>query len=146
MSYAINEIQGISPRKAIKFTVPGEPRSKQRPRVTARGTYTPKETIEAEKLVRHYYAAANGPFFEHQLKIDINFYNGNRRRRDLDNMAKLVLDALNKVAFADDYQVVELNLAKFFSTKELARTEITIKEIIEFPYDAEAVLEIPSEG
>lgn len=142
MNYGINEIQGVSPRKAIRFTVPGEPRSKQRPRVTERGTYTPKETIEAEKLVRNYYAAAEGPFFEYQVKVDIKFYNGNRRRRDLDNMAKLVLDALNKVAFADDYQVVELNLAKFFSTKELARTEITIKEIIEFPYDPEAVLEI----
>lgn len=142
MSYAINEIQGVSPRKAIKFTVPGEPKSKQRPRVTARGTFTPKETLDAEKRVREFYAAAEGPFFEYQVKVDINFYNGNRRRRDLDNMAKLVLDALNKVAFADDYQVVELNLAKFFSTKELARTEITIKEIIEFPYDPEAVLEV----
>lgn len=146
MNYAINEIHGVSPRKAISFTVFGEPRSKQRPRVTARGTYTPKETIDAEKLVRHYYAAANGPFFEHQLIIGIDFYNGNRRRRDLDNMAKLVLDALNKVAFADDYQVVELNIAKFFTTPARARTEITIKEIIEFPYDPEAVLEIPSEG
>lgn len=142
MSYGINEIQGVSPRKAIKFTVPGEPKSKQRPRVTARGTFTPKETLDAEKRVREFYSAAEGPFFEYQVKVDINFYNGNRRRRDLDNMAKLVLDALNKVAFADDYQVVELNLAKFFSTKELARTEITIKEIIEFPYDPEAVLEV----
>ncbi|MEG0157528.1 MAG: RusA family crossover junction endodeoxyribonuclease, partial [Anaerovoracaceae bacterium] len=36
----------------ISFTVPGAPFGKQRPRVTKFGTYTPKETINYENLVK----------------------------------------------------------------------------------------------
>lgn len=140
MSFELNEIQGTPPPKAVSFTVRGEPRSKQRPRVTTRGTFTPKETLEAEKAIREAYQLANGPFFEYGVIVEIEFYNGNKRRRDIDNMAKLVLDGLNKVAFKDDWQVVELNLAKFYTTKERARTEIRMRQVIEFPYDSEAIL------
>ena len=58
----------------IKFIVPGNPRGKQRPRVCKiRGktiTYTPKQTIEYEKLVGASYTAVSKIFFEkeHRLK------------------------------------------------------------------------------
>lgn len=132
-------LTGVTPIRAVKFTVMGEPRSKQRPRVTQRGTFTPKETIEAEKRVRDGWRMAGEAKFEYQVIVDLRFFNGNKRRRDIDNMAKLVLDALNKEAFDDDYQVVGVNMYKFFTDPDKARTEIIIQEVVEWPDERQAV-------
>jgi Holliday junction resolvase RusA-like endonuclease len=115
------------------FTVWGEPRSKQRPRVTQRGAYTPKETLERERAVRDAWREFGEPWFEHKLVVSIDFFNSTRHRRDIDNMVKLVLDALNNEAFPDDSAVVELNARKFFTTKGKARTVITLREVILWP-------------
>lgn len=135
-------IQGITPTNAVKFTVVGEPRSKQRPRVVRGRAYTPKETVAAEKAVAVAYREASEHLFEHQVVVSIDFYNGNRRRRDIDNMAKLVMDALNGVAFVDDFQVVELNLRKFFTDKERARTEVRLAEVVTWPDERETIPEV----
>lgn len=129
----MTDIQGTSPDRAVRFTVLGEPRSKQRPRVTKRGTFTPKETLEQERAVREAWRATGEQMFEYDMVIDIDFYNSTRHRRDIDNMAKLVLDALNKEAFPDDYRVVGLNLRKLFTSSGMARTEVAIKEVILWP-------------
>ena len=130
------EIIGNPPDRAVKFSVRGEPRSKQRPRVTKRGAYTPKETIEAEKIILEAWLALEEETFEHQVVIDINFYNATKNRRDIDNMAKLVLDALNGYAFYDDFHVVGLNLRKTFTSKAKARTDVRIVEVISWPYES----------
>lgn len=136
MGTILSLVAGVSPDKVVRFEVPGEPRSKGRPRVTQRGTYTPKETLVAERVVRDAWRGLGEQPFRFQLLVEIDFYNGNKRRRDLDNMAKLVLDALNKEAYEDDNQVVELNLRKFYTDKERARTVITLREIIEHPTES----------
>lgn len=128
-----------APQKVVRFTIKGEPKSKQRPRVTARGTYTPADTKNAEQVIAHTYKSLRVEPFEHQVVVTIDFFNGNKRRRDLDNMAKLVLDALNKIAYADDYQVVELNLRKVFTDQDHARTVVTLAEVIEWPCETKTV-------
>jgi len=139
MTFALPTITGVTPIRCTRFTVMGEPRSKQRPRVTQRGTFTPKETIEAEKRVRDAWRMAGEQKYEHQVIVDLRFYNGNKRRRDIDNMAKLVLDALNKEAFDDDYQVVGVNMYKFFTDADKARTEVVIQEVVDWPDERKAV-------
>ena len=42
------------------------------------------------------------------VAVTIRLYFGNRRRRDLDNGIKAILDGLNGIAWADDAQVVRL--------------------------------------
>lgn len=121
---------GATPNKSVSFIVMGEPRSKQRPRVTQRGTFTPKETIEAEKRVRNAWRALGVSKFENQVIVYLAFYNGNKRRRDIDNMAKLILDALNREAFDDDYQVVGVNMFKVFTDADRARTTVRIEEVV----------------
>lgn len=113
------------------FTIHGEPVSKARPRFTRTGaTYTPATTVEAERAVRAAYQAARigsadiDP--EARYSVDVVFTNGNRRRRDLDNMVKLVLDALNGVAWADDVQVSEIRAAKVQGQPKSGRTEVNI--------------------
>ena len=123
---------------AITFEVPGLPVPKGRPRFTRRGiTFTPRETLNYENLVRVCYqsacpgrppVSAGVPL---ALHLDAYFplpagapkllrrhlENGGalsmNSRPDLDNLVKTVLDALNRIAWADDGQVAEITARKF---------------------------------
>lgn len=111
----------------VHFTVEGDPVSKGRPRFARGRAYTPARTAEAEKVI----AAAAVGFFPTPVDVPVGmqmtFYCKTRRRTDGDNLAKLVSDALNGVAFVDDYLVEEsywrLHRAR---EGEDPRTEITI--------------------
>lgn len=134
----------------IKFTVPGKPVGKQRPRFsrtcTGVRTYTPRKTQEYEDLVRISYrqvskeklkgaisATIYGYFEpprsiskkqrEQMLKGDISYI----KKIDSDNLAKSILDALNGVAYDDDAQVCLLIVQKLYA--ETARVEVVLEEI-----------------
>jgi Holliday junction resolvase RusA-like endonuclease len=47
---------------------------------------------------------------------------------DTDNIAKCILDALNKVAYPDDKQIVELSVSKYYSDNPCVVVEITEAE------------------
>lgn len=128
-------IGGTPPDRVVRFSVLGEPRSKQRPRVTHRGTFTPKQTLEQERKFRDAWLATGAEMFRHHVILSIDFFNSTKHRRDIDNMAKLVLDGLNTFAFEDDWQVVELNLTKRFTSSDRARTEVCLHEVILWPHE-----------
>ena len=48
------------------------------------------------------------------------------KRPDADNIAKIVLDALNGIAYKDDSQIVDLSVPKRYSDKP--RVEIFIEQ------------------
>ena len=50
------------------------------------------------------------------------------KKPDSDNIAKIVLDSLNKIAFNDDAQVVELTVIKRW-TEEQERIEFELEEV-----------------
>jgi crossover junction endodeoxyribonuclease RusA len=92
------------------LTLTGEPVSKGRPRVTTHGTYTNPKTAAAEEAIRWQLRAAGvKPDTDHPLEVRLRFRCSGRGRRDLDNLIKLVLDACNGFAWADDSQVVHLD-------------------------------------
>jgi len=108
----------------IEFIVYGEPRSKERARVVNGHAYTPKRTRDAEEVIRHF---CRGPLIDGPCHVHVQFYCFNKRRRDLDNMTKLVLDALNGCAYHDDSQIVGLAASKHTAEeRDNARTEVTI--------------------
>lgn len=131
----------------IQFTIPGEPKSKQRPRVTKAGiTYTPKQTVEYENWVKQCYIIEHfNTQLEGQLKATITAYFSvpkskskktkeqmlagevRPQRLDCDNIAKAVLDALNKIAYNDDRQVVELIVKKYYA--ETPRVEVDLANV-----------------
>lgn len=39
------------------------------------------------------------------------------KRPDVDNLAKVVCDALNDVAYKDDTQIIDLHILKFYTTQ-----------------------------
>jgi Holliday junction resolvase RusA-like endonuclease len=133
----------------VKFSVLGEPRGKQRPRMTKEGhTYTPKETVQYENLIRmEYRRQCHDLKFCRETALDarIAAYYGipksaSKKKRqamldhkirplkkvDVDNLVKVVLDSLNEIAYHDDVQVVDCQVRKFYS--ENPRVVVTIQE------------------
>lgn len=115
----------------IRFEVPGEPRGKGRPRFHRDGhTYTDSETKAYERKIVAYYRKALGAFSWPQgatvavevtavypipkraTKAALALMQSGKllptRKPDIDNVLKIVLDALNGVAWKDDSCVVEL--------------------------------------
>lgn len=133
----------------IKFEIPGVPQPKQRPRVLKNGvTYTPKETVIYEELVR---ACCNaGVFYEKDipLRLTVRAYFGIPKswskakkedalsgmlfmtsRPDIDNLEKIIADGLNGYLYYDDSQIVESITSKYYA--DIPRVEVTVETIQE---------------
>jgi Holliday junction resolvase RusA-like endonuclease len=130
----------------ITLTIPGEPVAKGRPRMMKSGiAFTPTKTRNYETLVKELYIIENRdkPMLEEELFVLIKAYftipkswskvkrnmaiNGlilPTNKRDCDNIAKSVLDALNCLAYKDDGQVTTLLVMKRYSEKP--RVELVI--------------------
>lgn len=123
--------------KQFKFIVDGQIKPKQRPVVTRYKTFTPKQTLDSEKLIRATFLKEykniipNNSGYGVIIKIYVKepkkakyFYPA---KFDIDNVAKTVLDALNGVIWIDDSQVIQLWVLKTYA--EESYVEITIDEI-----------------
>ena len=136
---------------AVTFTVPGKPFGKQRPRVTMRGgyasAYTPKETVSYENLVKYTYQAEVGKAFDKDQPLRVlivalyEIPQSTSKKRanlmrigeirptkkpDTDNIAKIICDSLNGIAYHDDAQVVDLKVVKYYS--DTPCVTVTIEE------------------
>ena len=134
--------------KQVIFTIRGEPRGKGRPRFTKTGrVYTPAETAHYESLVGlSYRNSANGYKFSSPVRVTVKAFHKPpkgkskkvvedmldgrilpTKKPDADNIAKIVLDGLNKVAWDDDTQVVEMMVVKRYSEEPLVA--VIVEEI-----------------
>lgn len=141
-------------KKQFTFTIYGEPRGKGRPRFTRNGhTYTPPETTKYERMIRAMFmtryprAEKIGKDIPVRAKINA-FYRipdsagkGKKqlmraglikptKKADADNVAKVILDALNGFAYHDDAQVVVLEVKKIYAQSE-PYVDVLIEEISE---------------
>ena len=122
----------------ISFFVKGEPRPKQSFRVSGHGTgYTHPRVkawqvdvaSEADREMRSI-GRFNQPYETGYLAVILEFYLGNERRVDLDNLSKAVLDGLNGICWKDDRQVVDLHLRKFVMPKH-ETSKVGVQVVIE---------------
>ena len=130
----------------ITLTIPGEPVAKGRPRVCKFGTYTPVKTVNYETLIKELFIISKQDQLQDMLSANIKCYfkipkatsKKNKvlidcsrlrptKKPDLDNLAKICLDALNGLAYDDDSQIVELTVSKWYSNEP--RVEIEISEV-----------------
>jgi Holliday junction resolvase RusA-like endonuclease len=125
----------------ISLWVPGEPVAMGRPRATRHGAfarvYTPGKSAEATA----YIVASVGPVeaIAGPVSVVVDFYIAKPKKKvgpypmkrpDLDNLVKLVMDALTKAnVWADDNQVVRLVATKRWAESRGPGTEIYIEEI-----------------
>jgi crossover junction endodeoxyribonuclease RusA len=111
----------------IRFTVNGNPVPKKRPRKGRGGHfYTPGATREWEEAVGWAYKEAGGQMLEGDIAVSCWFFRGDRRRADIDNLLKSVLDGLNGVAFEDDDRVVHMSAWKDYDA-ENPRAEVELE-------------------
>lgn len=113
----------------MRFEFRGKIRGQGRPRFTRRGhAYEKPEDKEYKAALRAAYLAQGGKFYGDQpirVKIETRRALPKSKARktrevsepdtfkpDADNIGKAVLDALNGVAFADDKQIVRLEITK----------------------------------
>lgn len=96
---------------AIRFELAGLPVPKKRPRVTARGTYTPKQTVDYERSIAWSAKAAMGHRTPTENKCSVKLvFQGSKA--DLDNLAKSAIDGMNGIVYKDDRQVVRIDAEK----------------------------------
>jgi Holliday junction resolvase RusA-like endonuclease len=121
----------------LSFFIPGKPVGKGRPRFGRGFAYTPKKTVDQEKLVKGLAKQAmkdgdhsligtsvavhliarwpipeSWPKWKRQLARDQDLFPG---KPDLDNVCKLVLDAMNGTVYKDDDQVILLSIIKAYA-------------------------------
>lgn len=130
------------------FWVEGKPQGKGRARITKWGAYTPQKTVDYENDIRASFIDQCPKFhisdkplnikIEAYFKVPDSFSKNKKKlvedgcilptkKPDIDNIAKVVLDALNKVAYYDDTQVIQLTVEKkYYNTDGLI---VIIKEI-----------------
>ncbi len=101
----------VSASVSASFRVNGKPVPKGRPRFVRGRAITPPETRVAERRIATIARSSGVRPRAGHVQVMIEFYVSTGVRGDIDNLAKLVLDALNGVAWVDDRQVVELDVA-----------------------------------
>lgn len=127
--------------RTYRFTVPFV-MGKQRPRFGRGRTYTPRETAQREADIADAYVRLTDTKAPSGVPVRIDITERRalpkkapKRLRaecdlgkpDLDNVMKLVLDALNGVAYEDDSQVVEVHGVKEWRTHRGSdETEIAV--------------------
>ena len=131
---------------SVSFDVCGKISGKGRPRFTRSGRpYTPKATRDYEAAIREAFENAPGrppEPFSGPIAVCINthrqlpkstpksvYSEQDTHKPDIDNVAKIVLDALNGVAWEDDAQVVSLKVLKLNRTRSPERLSVSITEL-----------------
>ena len=133
----------------VQFSIAGNPQGKARPRFSRGHAYTPDATKQYETLTAFMYRrAANGFSFEKETPISVTILvffaapkntskkkkevmlNGGAfpvRKPDADNIAKIILDALNGTAYHDDAQIVQLSVRKQYA--ENSSVEVILEDL-----------------
>lgn len=126
---------------SLSLYFPGDAKGKQRPRATTINgkarMYTPKQTTDAEHNVAAMaFSQVGQPLLEGPLSVVVDItvrppQSWSKRKTeqalsgalfptgkpDLDNVAKLYLDALNGILWVDDAQIVKLIVLKQYGEK-----------------------------
>lgn len=132
-----------------EFEVPGKIVGKGRPRLNSYtgNVYTPTRTKDYETLIEQYFLLKYPKFkmLEGRIKISMIAYFSipkatkksmiedmledkisPTKKPDIDNIIKIVLDAMNQFAFKDDIQITKLEVEKKYALDE--KIEIKIEE------------------
>ncbi len=130
-----------------EFEVDGNIVGKERPRVNryTSTVYTPNKTKDYEELVRQYFKIKypKHEILKGRLSIEITAYMkipkstskakqdemlknivSPTKKPDVDNIAKSILDAMNRYVFEDDNQVSKIIIEKKYAIEEKVHIKI----------------------
>ncbi len=114
----------------LHFVLAGDPIPKGRPRHGKGHSFTPKRTRDAEQAIRDYVSVLDVVPYDGPVRMSLVFYCKTRRRTDLDNLEKLVCDALNGLAYTDDH-LIHAKTSRLYRGQigEEPRTEVRIEPL-----------------
>lgn len=142
--------------KKIIFIVPGEPTAQGRPRFSARGkfvkAYDPAKSRDYKAFVKliamdAMHAHNDLQPLETAVSVTIHAFVGIPKSKsqkfknaalsgmelplkkpDVDNMAKIILDAMSGIVYKDDKQIVSLLVEKWYAENPRVEVNITYHE------------------
>lgn len=131
----------------VSFVIPMKPMGKERPRLSRGIVYTPAKTQSYENFIKACYIEQCGDayFGERSIELHVKAYvlpltkfrksetaaalEGELKpnsKPDADNILKIILDALNELAYADDRTIYKMSVERIYS--EIPHTEIIITD------------------
>lgn len=141
-------------KNKVEISIKTDAIGKGRPKFALVGghavAYTPKKTKEQEEFIRHEFikhAGTDHADYEGTVRIFIdvgyqiskskskkeqefmrkNYWNV-KKKPDLDNVIKLILDALNGVAFKDDSQIISIDATKSWMDDPITFIRLTYND------------------
>lgn len=131
----------------MEFEILGKPMGKGRPRLGKYCTYTPTKTANYETLVKYIFSNKFKNFkpmegivkakiiaefsvpksYSKKKKNELLATGSYTKKPDCDNIAKIILDSLNGLAYKDDSQIAELLVIKKYSEQD--RVIVELEEI-----------------
>ena len=135
----------------IELTIPGNPQGKQRPKAKRMGQftgiYTPEKTVNYETYLKELFVAKYPDFMplagplmlQFTAYVSIPTSTSQKRKAlmleggiipekkpDIDNILKIIMDALESVAYKRDSQIAIVIISKLYS--ERPRVELKIED------------------
>ena len=125
----------------FEFEVIGDIKGKARPRVNTYTckAYTPECTKDYEMLIKQYFKLKYPRYVPLENRVSVKIVaqfkipkNATKKDKelikegklspakkpDIDNIIKIILDALNKMAFKDDNQITKIEVEKIYGEEE----------------------------
>ena len=125
----------------FEFEVIGDIKGKARPRVNTYTckAYTPNNTKDYELLIKQYFKLKYPRYIPLENRVSVKiiaqfkipktatkkekaFIEEGKisptKKPDIDNIVKIILDALNKMAFKDDNQITKIEVEKIYGEVE----------------------------
>ena len=135
----------------LAFEIAGKPFGKQRPKHGKGYTYTPKETVNFENLIKVTFQTAYPDHvpvstgvrmdvkavypipesWSKKQKAQAGAHLIRPKKPDWDNVGKIVSDALNQIAYHDDAQVYDAHIIKMYGEKPRLEVVLEIDEVTE---------------
>ena len=125
----------------FEFEVVGDIKGKARPRVNTYTckAYTPENTKDYEMLIKQYFKLKYPRYVPLENRVSVKIVAQFKvpktatkkdralieegklsptKKPDIDNIVKIILDALNKMAFKDDNQITKIEVEKVYGEVE----------------------------
>jgi Holliday junction resolvase RusA-like endonuclease len=152
----------LSQVSLFRIVVDGEPISKSNSTMSRFNwktrkseVYIPEKFIDYEKLITHKideylnnFPGIQRPLFKlGPVQMNIHYFLGTKRRKDLPNLPKTTCDALTGHVYSDDSQIVAMTLYKHYDNKN-PRVVIEVLPIydgIDYPIPGTLVVQAPKE-
>lgn len=114
------------------FAVPGPVVAWKRAQSFGKQRFTPQVQREYQDWVRYHALERRPPWWtlDGRYEVTIQYVPHDKRRRDIDNVAKTLMDSLNGIAWNDDSQVDDLRIIRHECSKQYPYVLVVVERLV----------------